>query len=75
VAAPYESEAFFVAAGRCFRLVSSGDEAGPTHCPDPAVWRGRFKARDGRWYTVDACDGHYGPLQDVSPIRPLAELE
>jgi hypothetical protein len=39
-------------------------EAGPTHCSDPPVWRGRFEARNGRWYTVDACDGHCGPLHD-----------
>src|SRR6266542_1060830 len=37
---------------------------------DDIEWRGRFQARDGRWYTVDACDGHSGPLHDPRRIRP-----
>jgi hypothetical protein len=69
--APYHAESFFVMAGRCFRMVSSGGgEAGPTHCPDTPEWRGRLQATDGRCYTVDACDGHSGPLHDPRPIQP-----
>jgi hypothetical protein len=30
--------------GRCFRLVSGGEGGGPTHCPEPPVWRGTFRA-------------------------------
>lgn len=69
--APYHAKAFFVMAGRCFRMISGGaGQAGPTHCPQTPVWRGRFQARDGRCYTVDACDGHSGPLHDPRPIQP-----
>jgi hypothetical protein len=69
--APYHAEALSVMPGRCFRMVSgSAGEAGPTHCPDTPGWRGRFQARDGRWYTVDACNGHSGPLHDPRPIQP-----
>jgi hypothetical protein len=45
--------------GRCFRFVSGGSEGGgPTHCPEPSVWRGMFRASNGRRYTVEACEGH-----------------
>jgi hypothetical protein len=70
VTAPYHAKAFFVMPGRCFRMVSGDGEAGPTHCPNTRVWRGRFQATDGRWYTVDACNGHRGPLHDPRAIRP-----
>ena len=61
-------------AGRCFRMISgSAGEAGPNHCPETPVWRGRFQARDGRWYTVDACEGHRGPLH-IPRRPPLREI-
>ena len=68
--APYHAESFFVMPGRCFRMMSSDGKAGPIHCPDPPVWLGRFRATDGRWHTVDACDGHRGPQQGALLIQP-----
>jgi hypothetical protein len=60
--APYYTEAFFPTPSRCFRPVSSGNEGGgPTHCPEPPTWRGAFRARNGRRYTVEACEGHWPP--------------
>jgi len=38
--APYYAEAFYPMPSRCFRLVSGGEGGGPTHCPEPLVWRG-----------------------------------
>jgi hypothetical protein len=55
-------------AGRYFRVVSQDGQAGPTHCPEPVRWRGRFRGGDGVVYRVDACDGHRGPLEDARPI-------
>jgi hypothetical protein len=39
--APYDTQAFSPLPGRCFRLVSGGEGGGPTHCPEPPVWRAR----------------------------------
>jgi hypothetical protein len=56
--APYYTQAFSPLAGRCFRLVSGGEGGGPAHCPELPVWRGPFRARNGRRYRVEACEGH-----------------
>jgi hypothetical protein len=56
--APYYAEAFSPLPGRCFRLVASASEAGPTHCPEPVAWRGSWRAPNGRRYRVEACKGH-----------------
>jgi hypothetical protein len=56
--APYYAEAFFPLPGRCFRLVASKGEAGPTHCMEPVAWRGSWRAPNGRRYRVEACEGH-----------------
>jgi hypothetical protein len=56
--APYYSEAFFPMPGWCFRSKSGGEGGGPTHCPEPPVWRGSRWAPNGRRYRVDACEGH-----------------
>jgi len=59
---PCYAEVFAPMPGRCFRMVSRGSEGGgPTHCPEPPVWRGSFPARNGRRYTVEACEGHRPP--------------
>jgi hypothetical protein len=59
------AEAFSPLPGRCFRMVSREDgQAGPTHCPEQPVWRGRFRAKNGRLYRVEACDGHADTLTD-----------
>ena len=56
--APYYTQAFSPLPGRCFRLVSGGEGGGPTHCPEPPVWRGPFRTPNGRRYRVEACEGH-----------------
>jgi hypothetical protein len=57
--APYYAEAFSLLPGRCFRMVTRhGGGAGPTHCPEPVVWRGSWRAPKGRGYRIEACDGH-----------------
>jgi hypothetical protein len=69
--AEYYAEAFSPLPGRCFRLVSREDgQAGPMHCLEPPVWRGRFRAKNGKVYGVYACAGHAGPLTDRRPVRP-----
>jgi hypothetical protein len=69
--APYYGEAFSPVTGRCFRLVSRQDgQASPTHCPEPPTWRGTFRARNGRRYTVEACEGHRPPAPErTTPQR------
>jgi hypothetical protein len=58
----YYAEVFAPMAGRCFGMVSGGSEGGgPTHGPEPPTWRGTFRARNGRRYTVEACEGHRPP--------------
>jgi hypothetical protein len=39
--APYYTQEFSPLPGRCFCLVAGGEGGGPTHCPDPPVWRAR----------------------------------
>jgi hypothetical protein len=58
VTSPYYAQAFSPLRGRCFRLVTRGHQGGPAHCPEPPVWRGAWRARGGRRYTVEACEGH-----------------
>jgi hypothetical protein len=59
--APYYTQAFSPLPDRCFRLVASQGEAGPTHCPEPVAWRGSWRAPNGRRYRVEACEGHRPP--------------
>jgi hypothetical protein len=41
----------------------------PSHCPEPVVLRGRFRAGD-RQYRVDACEGHAEELgAPLTPVR------
>jgi hypothetical protein len=54
----YYAEAFSPLSGRCFRLVAHHGEAGPTDCPEPAVWRGSWRASNGRRYRIEACEAH-----------------
>jgi hypothetical protein len=57
--APYYAEAFSPLPGRCFRMVTrQRGGAGPTHCPEPVAWRGSWRARNGRRYRIEACEGH-----------------
>ena len=56
--APHCAQAFAAMPGRCFRFVSGGEGGGPTHCPEPPVWPGTFRAPNGGQYTVEACGGH-----------------
>jgi hypothetical protein len=73
--ATYYTQAFSPLPGRCFRLVSRGNEGGgPTHCPEPPTWRGTFRARNGRRYTLEACEGHL-PRGTSPGRRRVAEPE
>ena len=56
--APYYAEAFSPLSGRCFRIIPNHGETGPTHCPEPVIWRGSWRAPNGRRYRVEACEGH-----------------
>jgi hypothetical protein len=56
--APYYMQAFSPLPGRGFRLIFGREGGGPTHCPEPPVWRGPFHTPNGRRYRVDACEGH-----------------
>lgn len=64
------AEAFTVAPGRCFRMVTKPHADGqPTHCENVVAWSGSFRAGDGRRYRVQACDGHADELADKRPVR------
>jgi hypothetical protein len=54
---PYYAEVFAPMPGRCCRFISRGGQ-GPDRCPESPTWRGTFRGRNGRRYTVDACEGH-----------------
>jgi hypothetical protein len=57
--ARHYAEAFSLLPDRCFRLVTRhGGGAGPIHCPEPVAWRGSWRARNGRRYRIEACEGH-----------------
>ena len=56
--ASYYTQAFSPLPGRCFRVVSGGEGGGPTHCSEPPVWWGPFRAPNGCRYRVEACEGH-----------------
>jgi hypothetical protein len=56
--APYYTQTFSPLPGRCFRLVCGGEGGGPTHCPEPPVWRGPSVPPNGCRYRVGACEGH-----------------
>jgi hypothetical protein len=62
--AQYYTEAFSPMAGRCFRMVTRASDVGPIHCPERAAWQGSFRARGGRRYMVESCEGHCDPLAD-----------
>lgn len=64
--APHYAEAFSLIPGRCFRFVSHQEAGGPNHCPEPPTWHGAFRAKGGRRYAVEACDGQ----SSVSGTRP-----
>jgi hypothetical protein len=58
---------FFIAPGRCFRMIYS-PQIQSTHCYEPARWRGRWKDVKGKMHRVWACDGHAGDLEVVRRI-------
>lgn len=62
-------DAFFVAPGRCFRMVLS-PELQASHCSQPVAWRGRWKDAKGRWYRVEACEMHGGELEGARRTNP-----
>ena len=52
--APYYAEAFAMLPAGCPHWRAGR----PVHCPEPPVWRGTWRARNGRQYVVEACEGH-----------------
>lgn len=64
--AAYYAEAFSPLPGRCFHLVASPGEAGPTHCPEWVAWRGSWRAPNGRRYRIEACEGCRPPPAEGS---------
>ena len=36
--------------GRCFRLIAHAGEGGLAHCLEPPIWRGSWRAPNGRSY-------------------------
>jgi hypothetical protein len=66
---PHYAEAFAADWPGCFRFIA--DQAGrPEHCPAAPAWTGTFRAGDGRRYTVRACEGHRGGLEDTHRLTP-----
>jgi hypothetical protein len=66
---PYYAEAFAPDQAGCFRLVAD-HATRPAPCPAPPAWTGTFRARTGRRYTVQACEGHWGPLENARRLEP-----
>jgi Domain of unknown function (DUF1917) len=64
-------EAFASGRSGCFRFVT--DAAGrPAHCPKPPAWSGVFRDRQGRPYTVRACEDHRGGLKHARRLSGQA---
>jgi hypothetical protein len=42
------------------------EELGPGHCPEPVAWRGSWRARNGRRYRIEACEGHRPALDKAT---------
>jgi hypothetical protein len=62
------AEAFSTEPGLCYRLVQ-GQGGQPQQCHQPVVWRGRYRAGNGRWYRIWACDEHGEGLVRGERIR------
>jgi hypothetical protein len=69
--APCYAEAFSPLPGRCFRLVAHHGAAGPTHCPQPATWRGSWRAPNGHRYRIEARQST-GPHGRPAPGKPVS---
>jgi hypothetical protein len=66
------AEGFTLLPGRAFRMVTDPDprrHGQPTHCDEPVVWRGRFRARGEKVYRVDACEDHRDELTHRTNTR------
>ncbi len=61
------SPGFFVAPGRCFRMIYS-PQLQSTHCYEPTAWRGRWTDAKGRVHRVWTCDGHTDGLMGVRRV-------
>jgi len=67
----YYADAFFVAPGRCFRMVTStepGSQGSPDHCPEPIEWRGRFQVRTGGEVDALVADEHAIARDDLRHV-------
>jgi hypothetical protein len=68
------AESFTLTPGCHFRMVTIPEPSKrgqPTHCQEPAVWRGRFHSRGEVAYRVDAYKGHGDELAHRSSAREL----
>jgi hypothetical protein len=58
--------------GRCFRWVRRESTGQPTRCSAPVSTRGWWLDGVGRWWLVDACAEHAGPLVPSRPVGSIA---
>jgi hypothetical protein len=70
----YVANAFFVAPGRCYRMVpgAGGKHGQPSHCGEPVAWRGRFVTPLGQVHRVWSCARHCGNLVGLRQVTPEA---
>ena len=65
------SPGFFVAPGRCFRMVYSA-QLQSTHCYEPPAWKGIWKDRKGKSWYVEACREHAPKVSQAEKASPRA---
>jgi hypothetical protein len=65
---------FFIAPGRCLRMVFS-DQLQATHCYEPPAWKGIWRDRKERSHYVEACREHAPKVRGVRRAMPTSELE
>ena len=61
--------------GECWRWVYQSDGSGrPTSCPEPVVWRGRYRTRRDESLVVDGYAGHASDerLTGVKRLAPAS---
>ena len=62
---------FFIAPGRCFRMVYS-DQLQATHCYEKPAWKGVWRDAKGRSHYVEACRGHAPKVRERQQPPPVA---
>ncbi len=56
--------------GRCLRMIYDHNLQAH-HCPEPSVWRGRWRDAKGKVHRVEACPEHAEGLEGVRRTAPL----